>query len=220
MLFLILNKVFLVLSFIIAVVIHEYSHGLMALRLGDDTAQESGRLSLNPLVHIHPVGTIILPLLLLAVGFIPFGWAKAVPVNPHNFNNQRKDVALVSFAGPAANFILATTAALLLRLGGVIPSKTILLNATQTVTNPFINFLFYLILVNLFLAFFNLIPIPPLDGSKILSAYLPRDINWKYKKLAPYGILIIFILLYFFNVLGSLIGGLVYILIKMYSIGG
>jgi len=219
MLFLILNKFFLVLSFVIAVIIHEYSHGWMALRLGDDTALKSGRLSLNPLVHIDPVGTVLLPLLLLAVGFIPFGWAKPVPINPYNFNDQKKDVALVSFAGPVANLILATIAALLLRLGGVIPSKTILLGATQEIFNPFINFLFYLILVNLFLGFFNLIPIPPLDGSKILSAYLPRNINWKYKKIAPYGILIIFILLYF-NILGSLIGSLVYLLIKIYSIGG
>jgi len=219
MLFLILNKFFLVLSFVIAVIIHEYSHGWIALRLGDDTALKSGRLSLNPLVHIDPVGTVLLPLLLLAVGFIPFGWAKPVPINPYNFNDQKKDVALVSFAGPVANLILATIAALLLRLGGVIPSKTILLGATQEIFNPFINFLFYLILVNLFLGFFNLIPIPPLDGSKILSAYLPRNINWKYKKIAPYGILIIFILLYF-NILGSLIGSLVYLLIKIYSIGG
>ena len=219
MLFLILNKFFLVLSFVIAVIIHEYSHGWMALRLGDDTALKSGRLSLNPLVHIDPVGTVLLPLLLLAVGFIPFGWAKPVPINPYNFNDQKKDVALVSFAGPVANLILATIAALLLRLGGVIPSKTILLGATQEIFNPFINFLFYLILVNLFLGFFNLIPIPPLDGSKILSAYLPRNINWKYKKIAPYGILIIFILLYF-NILGSLIGSLAYLLIKIYSIGG
>jgi len=219
MLFLILNKFFLVLSFVIAVIIHEYSHGWMALRLGDDTALKSGRLSLNPLVHIDPVGTVLLPLLLLAVGFIPFGWAKPVPINPYNFNDQKKDVALVSFAGPVANLILATIAALLLRLGGVIPSKTILLGATQEISNPFINFLFYLILVNLFLGFFNLIPIPPLDGSKILSAYLPRNINWKYKKIAPYGILIIFILLYF-NILGSLIGSLAYLLIKIYSIGG
>jgi len=219
MLFLILNKFFLVLSFVIAVIIHEYSHGWMALRLGDDTALKSGRLSLNPLVHIDPVGTVLLPLLLLAVGFIPFGWAKPVPINPYNFNDEKKDVALVSFAGPVANLILATIAALLLRLGGVIPSKTILLGATQEIFNPFINFLFYLILVNLFLGFFNLIPIPPLDGSKILSAYLPRNINWKYKKIAPYGILIIFILLYF-NILGSLIGSLVYLLIKIYSIGG
>ena len=219
MLFLILNKFFLVLSFVIAVIIHEYSHGWMALRLGDDTALKSGRLSLNPLVHIDPVGTVLLPLLLLAVGFIPFGWAKPAPINPHNFNDEKKDVALVSFAGPVANLILATIAALLLRLGGVIPSKTILLGATQEISNPFINFLFYLILVNLFLGFFNLIPIPPLDGSKILSAYLPRNINWKYKKIAPYGILIIFILLYF-NILGSLIGSLVYLLIKIYSIGG
>jgi Zn-dependent protease len=219
MLLLILNKLFLVLSFIIAVVIHEYSHGWMALRLGDDTALESGRLSLNPLAHIDPVGTILLPLLLMAVGFIPFGWAKAVPINPYNLSNQKKDVALVSFAGPASNFILATIAALLLRVGGVVPSKTILLSATQEISNPFLNFLFYLILVNLFLGFFNLMPIPPLDGSKIVSAYLPRNINWKYKKIAPYGILIIFILLYF-NILGSLIGGLVYIIIKLYSIGG
>ncbi len=219
MLFLILHKFFLVLSFIIAIAIHEYSHGWMALRLGDDTALESGRLSLNPLVYIDPVGTILLPLVLLAVGFIPLGWAKAVPINPYNFNNQKKDVAMVSFSGPAANFILATIAALLLRLGGIVPSKIILLNATQEILNPFINFLFYIVLVNLFLGIFNLIPIPPLDGSKILSAYLPRNINWKYKKIAPYGILIIFTLLCF-NIIGKLISSLVYIIIRIYSIGG
>ncbi len=219
MLFLVLNKFFLVLSFVIAIVIHEYSHGWMALRLGDDTALESGRLSLNPFLHIDPIGTILIPLILMTVGFIPLGWAKRVPINPYNFSNQKKDVALVSFSGPAANLILAAIAALLLRLGGVVPSKTILLNATQEITNPFINFLFYILLVNLFLGFFNLLPIPPLDGSKIVSVYLSRGINWKYKKIAPYGILIIFTLLYF-NILGSFICGLVYIVIRMYSIGG
>jgi Zn-dependent protease len=218
MLILVLNKFFLILSFVIAVVIHEYSHGRMALYLGDDTAQEANRLSLNPLVHVDLVGTILLPLLFILIGFIPLGWARPMPINPYNFNNRKKDTALVSLAGSASNFAIATAAALLLRLGGIIPSDAVFLDASIRITNPFINFLFYLILVNLFLGIFNLIPIPPLDGSKVLSAYLPRNLAWKYKKIAPYGIVIIIALLYF-NILGSLLTKLVYIIIKFYSFG-
>jgi Zn-dependent protease len=218
MLISILNKFFLILSFIIAVVIHEYSHGRMALHLGDDTAQEANRLSFNPLVHIDLVGTILLPLTLTLIGFIPLGWAKPMPINPYNFNNRKRDTALVSLAGSASNFAIATAAALLLRLGGIIPSDAVFLEASIKVTNPFINFLFYLILVNLFLGIFNLIPIPPLDGSKILSAYLPRNLAWKYKKIAPYGLIII-LFLFYFNILGNVLTKLIYIIIKFYSFG-
>jgi Zn-dependent protease len=124
----------------------------------------------------------------------------------------------VSLAGSASNFAIATAAALLLRLGGIIPSDAVFLEASIKVTNPFINFLFYLILVNLFLGIFNLIPIPPLDGSKILSAYLPRNLAWKYKKIAPYGLIII-LFLFYFNILGNVLTKLIYIIIKFYSFG-
>ncbi|MDI6792719.1 MAG: site-2 protease family protein [bacterium] len=166
--------------FFFSVVIHEVSHGWVADRRGDPTARMAGRLSLNPLVHIDPIGSIILPLLLILSGshFI-FGWAKPVPVNFYNLYNPKKDMILVSLAGPLSNFALAFIASTLLRLGIVDFSSTsgsILVLA---------------VVINLLLAVFNAVPIPPLDGSKILMGILPPESAYKYARLEPYGFIVL-----------------------------
>lgn len=178
------------IAFFLALTVHEFAHALSAYYLGDRTAQYAGRLTLNPLAHIDLVGTILLPLfLILTNAGIVFGWAKPVPVNYYNLRDQKWGPAIVSLAGPAANFIF-----------GVI--CIILLNLVNNFTslggnNLLVNFLFVLVLINFVLMVFNLIPIPPLDGSKILFAFLPdRYMNVKVF-LERYGIMILFALLIF-----------------------
>ncbi len=170
--------------FLLAVVVHEVSHGWVALWRGDRTALEAGRLTLNPLRHIDPVGTLILPLALLLVRspFV-FGWAKPVPVNFFNLRHPKRDMLWVGAAGPAANFGMAVALALLLK--GL---------------NPFLplwgaGLLEYLILINLVLGTFNLIPVPPLDGSRILAGLLPSRLAAWVLSLEPWGIFLVFLLL-------------------------
>jgi Zn-dependent protease len=218
----ILDKLFLIVALLAAIIIHEYFHGFTAAKLGDPTAFEAGRLSFNPLVHIDLVGTIIVPigLLIISGGTATIGWAKPVPINALNFDNPRQDMAKVALAGPGSNFAIATIAALLLRLGGILPLNIIslILSGQSLLINPFLSFLAYLIFINLILGVFNLIPIPPLDGSHILQAYLPREIAYKYRKIEPYGMLIILALFFFFNFFGKVILPLVGAIIKVYSI--
>jgi Zn-dependent protease len=161
--------------------IHEYAHGKVAQLQGDNTAGDFGRLTLNPLAHIDPIGTILVPLVLLVSsgGRIGFGWARPVPVNPNNFRSPRQGVLLVSFAGPAANLGLALMAGLLLRGVGVGPADGLMLSFWLILRS--------IVFINLFLAFFNLIPIPPLDGSGILSAILPLEYARKYDSVGRYG---------------------------------
>lgn len=170
---------------LISVTIHEFSHGWTAYKLGDPTAKYSGRLTLNPLAHIDPVGTILLPLMLFfaSQGRFVFGAAKPVPVNFNLLRNPKRDIIWVGASGPAANFILAFILSIVL--------KTIPLN-------DFLSLLILkLILINVILAVFNLIPIPPLDGSRIAIGLMPKDIAYKYSKLEPYGFLIVILLIYF-----------------------
>lgn len=175
-----------------SVIIHEVSHGLMANYLGDSTAKDSGRLSLNPLVHLDPFGSILVPLLLYLshVGII-FGWAKPVPVNFNQLKDQKYGAAKVSLAGPAANLSLALIFGLLMRFV-----------LSQGVSSPFVNNLmavFALIVwINLLLAIFNLVPIPPLDGSHILLTFLPR--SWdKYRMiLQRYSLILLLVFVFFF----------------------
>lgn len=177
-----LNEPLFFLAWIVAIVatltIHEFSHGLTALYFGDHTAQNEGRITLNPLVHIDTLGFLMLL-------FAGFGWAKPVPVNPYNFKNRRVAMAVVSLAGPLAN------------LAGVIVFGLFfkLIASSLGGENLLPNFLYLLILVNLSLFIFNLFPIPPLDGSKVLFAILPDKYNYFKDKFTEYGPYILLILL-------------------------
>jgi Zn-dependent protease len=169
--------------------IHEYAHGKVAQLQGDDTASDFGRLTLNPLAHIDPIGTILVPLVLLVSsgGRVGFGWARPVPVNPYNFRSPRKGVLLVSLAGPASNVALAFVTGTLLRIVGTEPAEG-LLYSVQLI-------LYTVTFLNLYLAFFNLIPLPPLDGSGVLSALLPVEYARKYESMGRYGTLILIMLI-------------------------
>lgn len=159
-----MDSFFSIVLLIISVVIHEVSHGYAALALGDPTAKYAGRLTLNPLKHLDPIGSFIVPFILsLIPPHIVFGWAKPVPVNPYNLRNQKWGEVLVSAAGPASNFAIALVFGLLIRFHDMfafLPSSFWSIAAS-------------LVLINLLLAVFNLVPIPPLDGSKIFFGLLP-----------------------------------------------
>lgn len=181
-----MNIAGLLISFgllIIAMTVHEFAHGWVANKLGDPTAKYSGRLTLNPLAHIDPLGTIILPLALFIAtsGRFVFGAAKPVPINYWSLKNPKRDIILVGAAGPLANFVLAFILSLLWR---VLPLSTIW---------DFI--LKNLIFINVILGVFNLLPIPPLDGSRILMGLLPASLADKYSRLEPYGFIIIIVLI-------------------------
>ncbi len=169
-----------------SIILHEYAHGWAAWRLGDPTAKLAGRLTLNPLKHIDPFGTIILPAILLlmrAMGYSSFilGWAKPVPVNFLKLRHPRRDTMLVGAAGPAVNIILAIFFAFLFRMH---------------VSSSLNEVLELAIAINLLLALFNLIPIPPLDGSRLVAGLLPNRLAYWYSRLEGYGIFIVMILLY------------------------
>ncbi len=165
------TQIAMVVVLIISVIIHEMAHGYAANWLGDPTARLSGRLSPNPLVHLDPMMSVILPgLLVLSGSPILFGAAKPVPYNPYNFTNQRWGEAIVAAAGPAANIVIAIIFAVIIRSAEVLQlSETFILLSVQ------------IIVLNIFLAFFNLVPIPPLDGSKILPKFLPYALAMKYE---------------------------------------
>jgi len=165
------TQIAMIIALIISVIIHEMAHGYAANWLGDPTARLAGRLTANPLPHIDPLMSVILPGLLVVTGSpILFGAAKPVPYNPYNFTNQKWGEAIVAFAGPAANIVIAVIFAGLVRASG-------LLNLNDT----FVQLSFGIILLNIFLAFFNLVPLPPLDGSKIFPKFLPLTLQMKYE---------------------------------------
>lgn len=200
---LIVQLLFLVVL-IFSAILHEVAHGFIAERLGDPTARLLGRLTLNPKPHIDPVMSILLPLILLLSGSpIIFGAAKPVPVDPFNLKDGRKDLALVSLAGPATNFIIAIIAAILIKF---LP------------LSPIAEILYIVVQVNLILGIFNLIPIPPLDGSKIFSLVLPEKDATTFMSIGNIGIFIIFFLLMFpiggFS-LGSFLGNLISFSMKL-----
>lgn len=183
------------LPLIFAIVFHEVAHGYVARAVGDHTAARLGRLTLNPIRHVDPVGTIVLPLV-LAIAHAPiFGWAKPVPVEGRNLRNPRRDMIFVALAGPATNFVLAIVAAfalvaLLASAGGVpagVPPYTVVRFAFDN--------LFNFIIINVFLGTFNLIPLPPFDGGHVVAGLLPRAAAVQYAKLARYGIPILLILI-------------------------
>jgi Zn-dependent protease len=184
------------LPVIFAITVHEVAHGWVAKKYGDNTAFAQGRLTLNPIHHIDLLGTIILPglLLLSGTGFI-FGWAKPVPVNGRYFKNPRRDMAMVALAGPVSNLLMALLWALLARLGVLID--------IETVSKPLAYMGIAGISINLILAVLNLIPLPPLDGSRIITAMLSHKMAYQYNQLEPYGFYILIALMYF-GILGMI----------------
>ncbi|MDP2901514.1 MAG: site-2 protease family protein [Methylovulum sp.] len=178
------------LPVIFAITVHEAAHGWVAKKYGDNTASSQGRLTLNPIKHIDWFGTVILPglLLMTGTGFI-FGWAKPVPVDARNFKKPLHDMAIVAAAGPIANLLMATAWALLARLGVTI--------GVEAISLPLIYMGIAGISINLVLALINLLPIPPLDGSRMLTGLLPPRLAWQYNQLEPYGFYILIALLYF-----------------------
>jgi len=206
-----LMTLLLIFALIISAVFHEYAHGLAAYKLGDPTAKDLGRLTLNPLAHLDIFGSVILPLLLVfSKSPIFIAWAKPVPFNPYNLRDQKYGELKVAISGPAINFILALFFGFLARF--ILPMQLkqelamnflsrnydLLLSQIQ---GSFINSIFVLSIIfcfiNLLLMIFNLIPVPPLDGSKILSAFLNYNTREKFLRLEPYGIIIILALLMF-----------------------
>jgi Zn-dependent protease len=182
-------------GFLLGITIHEFAHGYIALRFGDPTAKNQGRLTFNPISHLDPVGTLMLVLTRT------IGWAKPVPVNPRYFKNPRSDMLWVSLAGPAANLIAATAMALVLQVlfrGGFAANPG---QVGHFFLQPMVLILYHGVRINVLLAILNLIPVPPLDGSQILSSLLPPKQAYEFEKLAPYGFFILMALV-FTNVLG------------------
>lgn len=171
------------MALVFSIVIHEIAHGYAAYRLGDPTARDAHRLTLNPLAHIDPMGSVLLPLFLVLTNSpVLFGWAKPVPFNPAYFRNVKKGTMIVGAAGPAANLVLALIAGTLFRI--LTPDGIIGL------------FLVHACIINVVLAVFNLVPIPPLDGSRIVVGFLPAHLAPKYLSIERYGFFIIIALLY------------------------
>lgn len=190
-----------------AITIHEAAHGWAALKMGDPTAYSLGRVTLNPLAHIDPIGTVLLPLILVVVGAPPFGWAKPVPVNPLNLRNPRRDNLWVSAAGPFSNLTVAAVA-----MVGIVFLKILSPNVSHFLKAFLLGrgalprgfypleglalILFFGVLVNTYLAVFNLIPVPPLDGSGVLMGLLSEEAAAKYDRIRPFGFLIVIGLIY------------------------
>jgi Zn-dependent protease len=197
------------LPLLFAIVLHEYAHGWVADKCGDSTARRLGRLTVNPLAHIDPFGTIIVPLIcLLLPGSFLLGWAKPVPVDPRNMRQPRRDMALVAAAGPGMNFLLAVGSAVVLAWMVSINPSLLSMDSGDAAPNeerswtalmllPLAVMAFYSVLVNVFLGIFNLMPIPPLDGGRIMVSVLPPQPALALARLEPYGMMILVGLLVF-----------------------
>ena len=182
--------------------IHEAAHAWMADRRGDYTARYMGRVSLNPMAHIDPIGTVVFPLLNFIMGVPLIGWAKPVPVNPMHLKDPSRDHMYISFAGPAANLLAGIAALILLLLmkHGVPGADSVIVNMAytmriaggQSVVAPIVAILFFMMIINCMLAIFNLIPVPPLDGHWIVAGLLPPDAAEKFQRFGTYGIFILY----------------------------
>ncbi len=173
---------------LLAVTVHELAHGYVAYRFGDPTAKNAGRLTMNPIKHLDLVGTLVFFLTRT------IGWAKPVPVNPMYFKNPRKDMIWVSLAGPASNIILAIISAMVLRM--TLGPLSMWQSSASYLLKPLLYMAYISIQINIGLAVFNLIPIPPLDGSKVLMGLLPRDLAIKYEAMEQYGFILILVLVF------------------------
>jgi len=190
-----------------AITIHEAAHGWVAYKMGDPTAHIMGRVTLNPVPHIDPIGTVLMPAILIIMGAPPFGWAKPVPVNPANLRNPKRDNMLISAAGPTANLLAAFVSLItILFLKALNPNISYFIRSflmgragIQGGFHPLEGLaviLFYAVFLNILLAVFNLIPIPPLDGSGIVTGLLSDEASRTYDKIRPFGFIIILGLIY------------------------
>lgn len=178
-----------ILPLLFAITVHEVAHGWVAKRLGDSTAQRLGRLTLNPIKHIDPVGTIVVPGLLLAMGGFIFGWAKPVPVTWENLRHPKRDMAIVAAAGPGANLLMALIWALVAKGGTLLP-ETLAWAATPLIYMGQIG-----IVINAVLMVLNLLPLPPLDGGRVAVGLLPNRIGWQLARVEPFGFFVLLALL-------------------------
>jgi len=191
------DAAYLIIGLFIGVILHEYMHGRAADFFGDKTARNAGRLTLNPVPHIDPFGTIVVPLVLLLVtqGRWMFGYAKPVPVNPFFMKKPRRDMVFVSLAGPLTNFSIAAVVVLvgfIIHIAGVASST---FGSDGLVMTQLFLFLFTVAEINVILGFFNLIPIPPLDGSHVAEFFMSHETRITYERIAPFGFVIILVLL-------------------------
>ena len=192
---------------LLALTFHEYAHAYVAHRYGDDTAQKSGRLTLNPLRHLDPLGTIMIFL-------VQFGWAKPVPVNPYNLRNPKKDMLWISAAGPLSNMLLALISGLLFRLF----SDSAMIADRDSLTGLLVVMVFLSLKINLALAIFNIIPIAPLDGSKILYGLLPPGFGKMILAIERYGPFVLIGLIIFGRATGvSILGGMIWPFVGFFS---
>ncbi len=177
-----------ILPVLFAITVHEVAHGWVAFKLGDDTAYRLGRITLNPISHIDPIGTVLLPLLLFVTTGFVFGWAKPVPVNFNRLRQARRDMALVALAGPGANLLMAIFWTIIIKFGLLL-----------TEVFPVAVFLIYMgyagIVINAILMILNLLPILPLDGGRVLHSALPPDLAYSFGRLEPFGLIILVVLL-------------------------
>jgi Zn-dependent protease len=189
---------------VVAIILHEISHGVVALWLGDDTAKRAGRLTLNPVRHVDPFGSIILPAMGALAGLPVIGYAKPVPVNPARLRHPRRDMVIVSLAGPTTNFCLMAIAALVARaivrdgngLGGAVDQAT---------SDLVLEIIFFFAVVNLLLGLFNFLPIPPLDGAALVERALPEAWLPAWYRFRPYGMLVLLGLVFFTGIIGTIV---------------
>ena len=192
-----LDQIYVLPILLFSVVIHELAHGWMALRLGDSTAKEMGRLTLNPIPHIDPVGSVLVPLLsIIASGRVMIAWAKPVPVNPNNFAHYRRDDILVSIVGPVSNILLALCCTMMVIILAAV--NPLVENSGGLMKEGFlflINMFAAGITLNIVLAVFNMIPIPPLDGSHVVASLLPPELSLKYRRVGFFGIILLLVIM-------------------------
>jgi Zn-dependent protease len=209
-----LTEVLILLVVLIAsLTVHEAAHAFAADRLGDSTARQLGRLSLNPAVHVDPIGTLVFPLIAIYTGVPLIGWAKPVPVNPRFLKHPKRDFALIAAAGPASNVVMAAigAGALSIARNAAGPGDI----AGGAVTDPLLPFFYAFAIINVLLAVFNMIPVPPLDGGNVLIGILPASSAGMVERVRPYGILILYALMLtgaLNTILGPLVGYFRYLL--------
>lgn len=201
--------------FLLAISCHEAAHGWMADRLGDDTARMLGRVTLNPIKHLDPMGTLVFALTLVTMP-VGFGWARPVPVNTRKFHNPRRDDLWVALAGPAANFILAALSAMAVHLMTFAVSESTMV-AWRVVAEPLYNMLIMSVYINVLLAFFNLLPVYPLDGSHVVEGLLPLRQALQFRKVKPFGMVILLGLI-FAGVIDKVIFPLVFLVTRMMAV--